>query len=101
MASAVAGSHAEAELLLRRAACSYLQAIITEAMRLYPPVPFDGRVMVRDDVLPSGAALQAGWYANYSAYAMGRMEKLWGEDCLEFVPERWLGERGMKRSVWL
>ena len=56
---------------------------------------------MRDDVLPSGAALRAGWYANYSAYAMWRMEKLWGEDCLEFVPERWLGERGMKRSVWL
>ncbi|CAD6333959.1 unnamed protein product [Miscanthus lutarioriparius] len=72
----------------------YLHAAITEAMRLYPPVPFNGRVAVRDDVLPSGAALRAGWYANYSAYAMGRMEKLWGEDCLEFVPERWLGERG-------
>ncbi|XP_066367565.1 cytochrome P450 94B3-like [Miscanthus floridulus] len=72
----------------------YLHAAITEAMRLYPPVPFNGRIAVRDDVLPSGAALRAGWYANYSAYAMGRMEKLWGEDCLEFVPERWLGERG-------
>jgi len=72
----------------------YLHAAITEAMRLYPPVPFNGRVAVRDDVLPSGAALRAGWFANYSAYAMGRMEKLWGEDCLEFVPEQWLGERG-------
>jgi cytochrome P450 len=72
----------------------YLHAAITEAMRLYPPVPFNGRVAVRDDVLPSGAALRAGWYANYSAYAMGRMEKLWGKDCLEFVPERWLGEGG-------
>ena len=93
MASAVAGSHAEVEaaLLLRRAASSYLHAVITEAMRLYPSVSFDGRVAVRDDVLPSGAALRAGWYANYSAYAMWRMEKLWGEDCLEFVPERWLG----------
>ena len=72
----------------------YLHAAITEAMRLYPPVPFNGRVAVRDDVLPGGAAVRAGWYANYSAYAMGRMEKLWGKDCLEFVPERWLGERG-------
>uniref|UniRef100_A0A0D9ZYJ1 Cytochrome P450 n=1 Tax=Oryza glumipatula TaxID=40148 RepID=A0A0D9ZYJ1_9ORYZ len=59
-------------------------------MRLYPPVPFNGRVAVGDDVLPGGAAVRAGWFANYSAYAMGRMERLWGEDCLEFSPERWL-----------
>ncbi|KAL6610128.1 hypothetical protein ACP70R_040097 [Stipagrostis hirtigluma subsp. patula] len=72
----------------------YLHAAITEAMRLYPPVPFNGRVAVADDVLPSGAAVRAGWYANYSAYAMGRMETLWGKDCMEFVPERWLGAGG-------
>jgi cytochrome P450 len=72
----------------------YLHAAITEAMRLYPPVPFNGRVAVRDDELPSGAAVRAGWYANYSAYAMGRMKTLWGEECMEFVPERWLGDGG-------
>ncbi|CAL5094685.1 unnamed protein product [Urochloa decumbens] len=72
----------------------YLHAAITEAMRLYPPVPFNGRVAVADDELPSGAAVRAGWYANYSAYAMGRMEAVWGEDCMEFVPERWLGDSG-------
>ena len=26
-----------------------------------------------------------GW----SLYAMGRMEKYWGKDCLDFKPERW------------
>ncbi|KAL6843058.1 hypothetical protein ACP4OV_027132 [Aristida adscensionis] len=75
-------------------ATSYLHAAITEAMRLYPPVPFNGRVAVADDVLPSGAAVRAGWHANYSAYAMGRMEALWGADCMEFSPERWLGDGG-------
>ncbi|KAL5231982.1 hypothetical protein ABZP36_030758 [Zizania latifolia] len=72
----------------------YLHAAITEAMRLYPPVPFNGRVAVAADVLPGGAAVRAGWFANYSAYAMGRMENLWGKDCLEFSPERWLREKG-------
>ncbi|KAJ1262675.1 hypothetical protein BS78_09G127600 [Paspalum vaginatum] len=75
-------------------ALHYLHAAITEAMRLYPPVPFNGRVAVCDDVLPSGAVVRTGCYGNYSAYAMGRMEKLWGKDCMEFVPERWLGEGG-------
>jgi cytochrome P450 len=72
----------------------YLHAALTEAMRMYPPVPFNGRVAVADDVLPDGTKVRAGWFANYSAYAMGRMEKLWGENFLEFLPERWLGDDG-------
>jgi len=26
---------------------------------------------------------------------MGRMESIWGKDCLEFRPERWLDKNGM------
>lgn len=26
----------------------------------------------------------------YAIYAMGRMESIWGKDCREFKPERWL-----------
>jgi cytochrome P450 len=36
----------------------------------------------------------AVWHSNYSAYGMGRMETLWGADCAEFVPERWLSAGG-------
>ncbi|KAF8765791.1 hypothetical protein HU200_008301 [Digitaria exilis] len=89
-------AHQEATTSDAKGKMHYLHAALTEAMRLYPPVPFNGRVAVRDDAdeLPSGAVVREGWYANYSAYAMGRMEKVWGEDCMEFVPERWLGEGG-------
>ncbi|RWR93080.1 alkane hydroxylase MAH1-like protein [Cinnamomum micranthum f. kanehirae] len=31
----------------------------------------------------------------YSLYALGRMEVVWGEDCLEFRPERWISEKGV------
>jgi len=29
-----------------------------------------------------------------SLYSMGRMESIWGQDCLEFKPERWISRHG-------
>ncbi|XP_020180330.1 cytochrome P450 CYP94D108-like [Aegilops tauschii subsp. strangulata] len=72
----------------------YLHAAITETMRLYPPVPMVSRVAVHDDVLPDGTVVRAGWFADYSAYAMGRSARVWGDDCRVFRPERWLDGRG-------
>ncbi|XP_020585091.1 cytochrome P450 94B3-like, partial [Phalaenopsis equestris] len=66
----------------------YLHAALTEAMRLYPPVPFNSAVCGADQVLPDGTEIKRGWFIN--AYAMGRMEGIWGKDCKEFRPERWL-----------
>ncbi|XP_057785844.1 cytochrome P450 CYP94D108 [Salvia miltiorrhiza] len=68
----------------------YLQAAISEAMRLYPPVPIDTRNCKNDDVLPDGTLIGKDWFISYSAYAMGRMESIWGKDCLEFRPQRWM-----------
>lgn len=68
----------------------YLQAAISEAMRLYPPVPVDTKVCKEDGVLPDGTFIGKDWFISYSAYAMGRMERIWGEDCCEFKPERWM-----------
>jgi cytochrome P450 len=68
----------------------YLHAAVTESLRLYPPVPVDGKMALEDDVLPDGTHIPKRTGVAYHPYAMGRMENLWGADCLEFKPERWL-----------
>nr|ATG29978.1 CYP94D79 [Taxus chinensis] len=68
----------------------YLHAAVCESLRLYPPVPLDSKVAVQKDVLPDGNVVRRGWSVDYSIYAMGRMKSIWGQDCLEFKPQRWL-----------
>ncbi|KAK9117861.1 hypothetical protein Scep_015954 [Stephania cephalantha] len=71
----------------------YLQAALSEALRLYPSVPLDHKEVVEDDVLPDGTIVKKGTKVVYAIYSMGRMESIWGKDCREFKPERWLRDR--------
>ncbi|VVB06798.1 unnamed protein product [Arabis nemorensis] len=68
----------------------YLKAALSETLRLYPSVPEDSKHVVNDDILPDGTFVPAGSSVTYSIYAAGRMKSTWGEDCLEFKPERWI-----------
>ncbi|KAG9442268.1 hypothetical protein H6P81_018122 [Aristolochia fimbriata] len=70
----------------------YLQAALTEALRLYPSVPVDHKEVTEEDVFPDGTVLKRGTKIIYAMYSMGRMESIWGKDCREFKPERWLRE---------
>ncbi|KAL5572876.1 hypothetical protein UlMin_022473 [Ulmus minor] len=72
----------------------YLKAALSETLRLYPSVPEDSKHVVKDDVLPDGTFVPAGSSVTYSIYSTGRMKSTWGEDCLEFRPERWLSPEG-------
>ncbi|KAF9667952.1 hypothetical protein SADUNF_Sadunf15G0076500 [Salix dunnii] len=72
----------------------YLHAAICESLRLYPPIPFEHTVSVDSDTLPSGHQIGKNTRVIYSPYSMGRMEEIWGEDCLEFKPERWISNKG-------
>jgi len=79
----------------------YTHASLYESMRLYPPVPVDTKEAAHDDVLPDGTLVKKGWRVTYHIYAMGRSEKIWGPDCAEFRPERWLSrdESGKWRFI--
>ncbi|CAK9872768.1 unnamed protein product [Sphagnum jensenii] len=73
----------------------YLDAAMTESVRLYPPVPFDSKLEMEEDTWPDGTHIPKDSVVAYAPYAMGRMEQLWGSDCLEFKPERWLDDNGV------
>ncbi|MED6223540.1 hypothetical protein PIB30_074894 [Stylosanthes scabra] len=79
---------------------NYLLAAISEAMRLYPPVPVDFKKCSNDDVLPDGTVIKRNWFIMYHAYAMGRMENIWGKDCCEYKPERWFDFDEDGNQVW-
>lgn len=72
----------------------YLHGGLCEALRLYPPVALEHKAPAEADVLPSGHAVNEHSKIILSFYSMGRMEGIWGEDCMEFKPERWFSERG-------
>ncbi|KAL1366809.1 hypothetical protein HN51_020868 [Arachis hypogaea] len=74
----------------------YLKAALSETLRLYPSVPEDSKHVVADDVLPDGTFVPAGSSVTYSIYSAGRLKSTWGEDCMEFRPERWLSQDGTK-----
>mmetsp|Transcript_29401 Transcript_29401/g.74000 ORF Transcript_29401/g.74000 Transcript_29401/m.74000 type:complete len:534 (-) Transcript_29401:106-1707(-) len=76
----------------------YMRAVLDETLRLCPPVPADPKEVVEADVLPSGVRVQPGVTVLWSAYCMGRMKSVWGEDAEEFRPERWLDEEGHWRQ---
>ncbi|XP_058760836.1 alkane hydroxylase MAH1-like [Vicia villosa] len=72
----------------------YLHGTICETLRLYPSIPIDHKCSINSDVLPSGDHVRPNTKLLYSLYAMGRMKKIWGDDCMEFKPERWISEKG-------
>ncbi|RVW15872.1 Cytochrome P450 94A1 [Vitis vinifera] len=84
-------------ILAGRDTTSSALTCISETMRLYPPVPVDTKYCLNDDVLPDGTFVGKGWFMTYIPYSMGRIESIWGKDCLQFKPERWL-ENGVYRQ---
>ncbi|KAL4915247.1 putative cytochrome P450 family protein [Aspergillus aurantiobrunneus] len=82
--------------------CTYLQHVLSETLRLYPPIPVNTRQALRDTVLPTGGGpdrnepvvVPQGTTLTYSVYVIHRRKDIWGEDASEWRPERWEGMKG-------
>ncbi|MFS7994019.1 putative cytochrome P450 [Helianthus anomalus] len=72
----------------------YLHGALCESLRLFPPVPFNLKVPLQPDNLPSGHKVHQHTRIILPLYAMGRMKLIWGDDCMEFNPERWISKGG-------
>ncbi|KAL9098412.1 MAG: hypothetical protein Q9163_005923 [Psora crenata] len=76
----------------------YLQAIMSESLRLYPIVPENNRQAATDTILPLGGGpdgtapvfVEKGTIAHWSLWSMHRRRDLYGPDAEYFKPERWL-----------
>ncbi|SAL94932.1 hypothetical protein [Absidia glauca] len=76
----------------------YANAVFREALRLHPPVPFNAKVALQDDVWPDGTQIKKNDYIVLTLFGQGRSQDLWGEDAKEFKPERWFTKEGTLRS---
>uniref|UniRef100_A0A0K8TUH6 Cytochrome p450 n=1 Tax=Epiphyas postvittana TaxID=65032 RepID=A0A0K8TUH6_EPIPO len=71
----------------------YLERVIKETLRLFPPVPFIIRKVEEEILLPSGRVLPAGSGVVVSIWGIHRDPKYWGPDAEQFDPDRFLPER--------
>ena len=75
----------------------YLRAVLNETLRLWPIVPNNVRMALKDTQLPVGGGpdekspifVPKGTSIQYSVYQMQRDKKWYGETAEEFDPERW------------
>ncbi|XP_055380312.1 cytochrome P450 4d2-like [Condylostylus longicornis] len=65
----------------------YLECVIKETLRLYPPVPMIGRKINEDVNLPSGRIIPAGTNFTINIYAAHRDESRF-PNAKKFIPER-------------
>jgi len=73
----------------------YLQAVIDETLRIYPPVPIDPKMALNDDVLPNGYVIKKDFQVFWNMWVLGRHPNFW-DNPTEMRPERWFGDNGGK-----
>ncbi|XP_049866219.1 cytochrome P450 4d2-like [Pectinophora gossypiella] len=68
----------------------YLEVVIKETLRLYPPAPIIARQITEDITVPSGYHLVGGTSVIVHIWALHRNPAYWGADAEQFRPERFL-----------
>ncbi|XP_073951347.1 cytochrome P450 4d2-like [Choristoneura fumiferana] len=66
----------------------YLDAVVKETLRLYPPVPIIVRLATSDTELQSGVIIPEGTSILLNIWAIHRDPRYWGPDADIFKPER-------------
>ncbi|KAF7331414.1 Cytochrome P450 [Mycena kentingensis (nom. inval.)] len=90
----------------------YLDWVLRETLRLYAPVVFVQRVALQEDVLPlsqpytdkqgnvhSNLVIPKGQMIHIPLLAVNTSTEIWGEDALEFKPERWAKLHDAAREI--
>ena len=73
----------------------YLQAVLKECLRVFPPVPSGLPRRIPDEGLfIGGRYFPAGTTLSVNPHAIHRSPECFGRTANNFVPERWLGEEG-------
>ncbi|KAL5984797.1 hypothetical protein ACLOJK_038633 [Asimina triloba] len=68
---------------------AYLQAVVKESMRLYPPAPMSGPHQAVEDCYVGGYRIRAGTVLLVNLWKMHRDPRIWS-DPEKFLPERFL-----------
>jgi cytochrome P450 len=68
----------------------YLNAVLQETLRIFPPVPLTMRETATDTTI-QGSFIPRGTTIVISPWAVNTSTHLWGADAREFNPDRWLG----------
>jgi cytochrome P450 len=69
----------------------YLNAVLNETMRVFPPVPLTLRETVADTTI-QGHFIPKDTTVIICPWAVNTSKHLWGDDAREFNPDRWMGQ---------
>lgn len=75
----------------------YLNAVCSEVLRYYPPVPVTVREAAVDTSI-CGQYVPKGTTVFIAPWATNKDKALWGEDADKFVPERWITDGVLNAS---
>ncbi|CAB3260866.1 unnamed protein product, partial [Arctia plantaginis] len=79
----------------------YLEGVLRESLRLYPPGPLIVREINEDIKLPSGVTLKKGCGFFVNIWGTNRNPLYWGEDAELFRPERFLDGHSRHPAAFL